>query len=232
MSLEQVREKIREAALKAGRKPEDIALIAVSKTMPAEKIADIYKQGVRAFGENKVQELTAKKSDPLLAGLGIEWHMIGSLQTNKVKQVVGETVMIHSLDRPELAQEIERQAEIKKIPQVDCLIQVNCSGETSKQGLAMNEVESFAAQLKEKRIKIRGLMTIGPLTDDGAKIRAAFRSVKELQQSLKKKFPERDWSVLSMGMSGDYTIAIEEGATLLRIGSAIFGPRPVKKEPS
>jgi PLP dependent protein len=139
---------------------------------------------------------------------------------------VGEVVLIHSLDRMDLAEEIERQAEIKHLEKVDCLIQINSANEQTKSGLALEEVENFVAQHERfKKIRIRGLMTIGPLTEDQEKIRSAFRNVKKLQEHLKQKFPKIDLAILSMGMSGDYKIAIEEGANLLRIGTAVFGKR-------
>ena len=157
--------------------------------------------------------------------------MIGHLQTNKVKQVVGEVELIHSLDRLELAQVIDRQAGLKKIEKVPCLIQVNSSGETTKFGLAPSAVEGFAEALKDLRINLRGLMTIGPRTDDQTQIRRAFqltaqlfKKIGTLRQSSAQK-SSAGWDILSMGMSGDYKIAIEEGANLLRIGSAVFGER-------
>ena len=151
--------------------------------------------------------------------------MIGHLQTNKVRQVAGEVELIHSLDRPELAREIDRQAELKKIARVPCLIQVNSSGEKSKSGLAPSEVIEFAGQVKDLKIQLRGLMTIGPLGQDENEIRRAFRLTAELYRQMASKFSAGEWNILSMGMSGDYKIAIEEGATLLRIGSAVFGQR-------
>lgn len=223
--ISQVQAAIRSAALKAGRRPEEITLMAVSKTVPPERVAAAFKEGITIFGENRVQELLAKKKDPALAGLPIQWHMIGHLQTNKVKQILGQAELIHSLDRAELAEEINRQARHKKIPFVDCLIQVNSSGEETKQGFEIGEVADFISGLGNSSIRIRGLMTIGPLTKDKEKIRKAFSSVKILQLELRKRVPAMDWSILSMGMSGDYEIAIEEGATLVRLGTAIFGAR-------
>jgi PLP dependent protein len=221
------KEKLNQAAAACGRAPDEVRFILVTKTVPAEKILQAAGTGVFDFGENRVQELLAKKKEigdsPEAAK--IRWHMIGHLQTNKVRQVVGEVVMIHSLDRLELADEIERQAVLQKIPQVDCLIQVNSSGESSKFGLMPEEAADFTGKLKGPAIRIRGLMTVGPLTDDIEKVRSAFRRIKELQSELKKKYPQKDWGILSMGMSGDYPEAVREGANLLRIGSAVFGAR-------
>ncbi len=208
----------------------NIQLVLVSKTVPAERVHEAYDTGVRDFGENRVQELLQKK-DALPADA--RWHLIGHLQTNKVKQVLGKTVLIHSLDRPELAEEIERQARLKGIPQVDCLVQVNSSGEKTKYGLELENVADFVSflvpskveGLKPGAIRLRGLMTIGPLTEDAGLVREAFRKTRKLQENLKQKFPSVDWSLLSMGMSGDYKIAIEEGSTLVRIGTAVFGER-------
>lgn len=230
--VEAVRASIREAAVKAGRNPEEISFLAVSKTVEPPKVLEAFFAGVKTFGENRAQNLSSKVNDPTLAKLPLKWHMIGHLQTNKVKQVVGVAELIHSLDSVELAMEIDRQARIKNIRFVDCLIQVNSSGEETKHGFPMDGVADLIPLLKKSAIRPRGLMTIGPLTDDREKIRAAFRSVKKLQQQFQKDFSGYDWSILSMGMSGDYDLAIEEGATLLRIGSGIFGPRPPKGEES
>lgn len=210
-----------------GRVPADVHFILVTKTVPAEKILQAAGAGVLDFGENRVQELLAKKKEigNLPGAANIRWHMIGHLQTNKVRQVVGEVVMIHSLDRLDLADEIERQAVLKKISQVDCLIQINSSGEASKFGMRPEEVAAFTEKLNGPAIRIRGLMTVGPLTDDIEKVRSAFRRTKALQSELKNKYPQKDWGILSMGMSGDYSEAVREGANLLRIGSAVFGAR-------
>ena len=215
---------VRDAILKLRQSiPEGVRFLLVTKTVGEDRVREAFEAGVSDFGENRVQELLAKKKK---LPPGIRWHMIGRLQTNKVKRILGEVVLIHSLDRPELAREIEKQAGVKKIKQVDCLIQVNSSGETSKSGFAPAEVEGFAASLApDSPVRIRGLMAVGPLTEDCEKIRRAFRAVKNLRETLKQKFPERDWGILSMGMSGDYRIAVEEGANWLRIGSAVFGKR-------
>ena len=222
-----MRENIRKNALDAKRSPEDVRFILVTKTVPAEKILQAASCGVADFGENRVQELLAKKKE-MFGKPGVEsfrWHMIGHLQTNKVRQVLMEVALIHSLDRTELAEEIERQAALKKIKSVDCLIQINSSAEASKFGMRPEEAFGFVEKLTGPAIQVRGLMTIGPLTEDPDQIRRAFRLTKDLRSELRKKFPRKDWGILSMGMSGDYSIAIEEGANLVRIGSAVFGER-------
>ncbi|MBI3313375.1 MAG: YggS family pyridoxal phosphate-dependent enzyme [Candidatus Omnitrophica bacterium] len=218
-----LRDSIEEAARKAERRPEEIKLVLVTKTVSAGRIEEAFRAGICDFGENRVQELLEKKKQ---LPAGVRWHMIGHLQTNKVKQVLGEVVLIHSLDRPELAAVIEKEARGQGLKNVDCLIQVNSTGEKTKGGFDPREVPDFVGSLaQDSRIRICGLMTIGPLAGDEKKIRESFHSIKELQEKLKKDFPDKDWRILSMGMSGDYPIAIEEGANMLRIGSAIFGPR-------
>lgn len=201
-------------------------IILVTKTVEPEKIREALQSGLTDLGENRVQELLEKKKifDSEMPGK-IRWHLIGHLQTNKVKQVVGEVELIHSLDRLELAEEIERQAEKKKISKVPCLIQVNISGEETKFGVAPEKAAELAAGISGPAVEVRGLMTIGPLTEDAGKIREAFKKTKALQQELKRKFPKMNWETLSMGMSGDYKIAVEEGASMIRVGTAVFGER-------
>ena len=220
--IQRLKQAIQEVSQRSTRKPEEVQFVLVTKTIDVARIREAFNAGVVDFGENRVQELLKKKKE---LPENVSWHMIGHLQTNKVKQIVGEVVLIHSLDRLELAQEIHHQAEVKGLGEIDCLIQVNSSGEKTKYGLELNQVESFVSSIRELKIKIRGLMTIAPFTEAEAKIRQSFRSVHDLQEQMKQKFSEDDWGILSMGMSGDYRIAIEEGSTLLRVGSAIFGER-------
>lgn len=218
-----LRTAISDIALRCGRDPKEIQWILVTKTVSVDRILSVFEAGITDFGENRVQELF-KKKDQLPPQ--IRWHMVGHLQTNKVKYVLDHIVLIHSLDRVDLALEIEEQASEKAIENVDCLIQVNSSGEETKYGFEIEDVEGFVESLPpQSRIRIRGLMTIGPLTEDRDRIRRAFKAMKSLQGRLKKCFPEKDWNILSMGMSNDYDIAIEEGANLLRIGTAFFGSR-------
>ena len=215
------------ACRRAGRDAAEVRIVYVTKTVGEEKVREAAAAGARDFGENRVQELCQKEAalKEEQARLGFRWHMIGHLQTNKVKDVAGKTELIHSLDRSELAEALEKQAAAKGLSKIDCLIQVNTSAEASKFGLAPVEVDAFVSKLKLTAVHLRGLMTIGPLTEDREKIRQAFRLLRLLRDDLQKKFPLHSWSELSMGMSGDYEIAIEEGATLIRVGTAVFGER-------
>ncbi|MDP3921116.1 MAG: YggS family pyridoxal phosphate-dependent enzyme [Candidatus Omnitrophota bacterium] len=221
--LEHVREVIRQTAAKVGRDPAGIRYILVSKFAAADKILTAYNAGARVFGENRLQEFVGKKQE---LPSDIAWHFVGHLQTNKVKQVVGEVALIHSLDREELAHEIERQAGRKGIAKVPCLVEVNISGEAAKGGFDPDEVKSFIQSIDpDSPIELHGLMTIGPLTENKDEIKLAFRRMKKLFNGLREAVPQAPWDTLSMGMSGDYSIAIEEGANLLRIGRAVFGAR-------
>ena len=184
-----------------------------------EVIWDAYRLGCRDFGENRVQEWLEKKNK---LPDDIRWHMIGHLQTNKVKDCAGEAALIHSVDSVKLAQAIEKAAAAKN-QIVDCLVQVNTSGEASKFGVAPGEAEKLVEAVFP-HLKLKGLMTIGPLTDDATKTRASFRLLKELFEKI-KKVSKPDFTILSMGMSSDFEIAIEEGANLIRIGTAVFGAR-------
>ncbi len=224
--ISDLKKSIEAIAKRAARPYDAIRFILVTKGVASVRILEARDAGIRDFGENRVQELLIKKE---ALPSDINWHFIGHLQTNKVKfllEHITSLSLLHSLDRPELAREIDREARLKGISQVPCLVQINSSGEETKGGFLPEETESFVSELPEdSAVLIRGLMTIGPLTEDREKIRGAFRRVKELQERLTKRFPEKDWSILSMGMSSDYEIAIEEGANLLRIGTAVFGPR-------
>jgi len=234
-NIENLKLSIKDAAEKAQRDPELIRWVLVSKLFPVEAIQEAFACGIQDFGESRAQEYSHKKEQ---LPSHIRWHFIGHLQSNKVKYLLnnplGDEVglpLIHSLDRRDLAGEIERQAGIRGISRVPCLIQVNSSEETSKRGFSFDDVYQFVSDLgNESAIWLRGLMTIAPLTKDQERIRKAFRSVKELQKKLADEFPNRDWNILSMGMSGDYKIAIEEGANLLRIGTAVFGQRAKKND--
>lgn len=217
-------------AQKAGRSAKEIQLVLVTKTVPVAVIREAYDAGCRHFGENRVQELLDKENK---LPADIRWHFIGHLQTNKVKYLLGDFVqkhgvppLIHSLDRPELAAEIQTQAARHKIAEVACLVQVNISGEISKYGFSPDQAAGFIKTFcPDSVLKFKGLMAIGPLTDNKEKIRQAFRSLVQLEQQLKREFGQWEWGILSMGMSGDYEIAIEEGANMLRIGSRVFGER-------
>ncbi len=224
-NLETLREKIEAARARSGRSAQDIQLVLVTKTIPAEVISEAYKLGCRDFGENRVQEWREKSR---ALPNDIRWHLIGHLQTNKVKYCVGarhaSPVLIHSVDSLKLANTINKEAA-RKDQIVDCLIQVNTSGEDTKFGVAPNEAEKLAeAVLNLPQLALKGLMTIGPLTDDATKTRASFKMLRELFEKIKKT-AKPDFKILSMGMSSDFEIAIEEGSNLIRIGTAVFGAR-------
>ena len=219
-NVRRLRVSIEEIAGRVGFHGGDIRLVLVTKTVQPARILEAYEAGERDFGENRVQEWDGKKD---VLPEDIRWHLIGHLQTNKVKYVIGRVSLIHSLDRLELADAIEKQAKAKAIAEVPCLVQVNMSGEESKFGLDPGGVEPFIQQMSQRpRVKILGLMAIGPLTEDAAKIRECFRRTRELLDKLRMQFPQYAWDILSMGMSADYRIAVEEGANMLRIGSLVF----------
>ncbi len=200
-----------------------VTLVAVSKTKPAEEILTVYSMGQRIFGENKVQELL-QKSDQLPKD--IQWHLIGHLQSNKVKQVVPAVTMIHSVDSPNLLREVHLEA--KKINRtIDVLLQIHIAQEETKFGLSTEEAkEIMNGQLENlTSINIRGLMGIASFTTNEEQVRNEFRSLKTFFDQMKNQKRNLDFSILSMGMSGDYKIAIEEGSNMVRIGSAIFGSR-------
>jgi len=221
-NLRIVKEKIEHAARKAGRAPASVKLIAVTKTVPADIIKHAVAAGVTALGENKAQEMLFKQ--PLLPP-DLEWHFIGRLQSNKVKSVIGKVSLIHSLDSWKLALTINDFA-LKTGRQVIVLVQVNISGETSKQGLPPAQAADFIKEvITLKGIKIRGLMTIAPETADPEEVRPVFRDLRLLAGRLKNIFPGVDLEYLSMGMSSDFVVAVEEGSNMLRLGTAIFGPR-------
>ncbi len=222
-NLMQVRKNIEAACQKAGRNPEEVTLIAVSKTKPVPMLEEAYQAGSRDFGENKVQEIMDKS--PVLPD-DIRWHMIGHLQRNKVKYIVDKVSLVHSVDSLRLAEEISRQAE-KKQTELDILVEVNIAQEESKFGTSRAE----AAQLVEKIAKlpcihVKGLMTIPPFVEHPEENRKYFRQIKELSVDIEKKNIDNvSMSVLSMGMTNDYMVAVEEGATMVRVGTGIFGER-------
>ncbi len=206
--------------------PSHIKLIAVSKTHPVEKILAVYNAGHKIFGENKVQEMVAKYDQ---LPKDIQWHMIGHLQTNKVKYIVPFVTMIHSLDSEKLMAEIDKRA--KKVNRViDCLLEIHIAEEESKFGLSFDQAEELISSgifKKYPNVNIRGLMGMATFTEDKEQIRREFRSLKQFFDLLKEKYfaDKPDFNELSMGMSGDYKIAIEEGSTMVRIGTGIFGKR-------
>ncbi|MDN5346829.1 MAG: dependent protein [Clostridia bacterium] len=220
--LAQVRERIAAAAKRAGRRPEDITLVGVTKTVPVEIIQEAVAAGLRDLGENRVQELVAK--EPLIKG--VNWHMIGHLQRNKVKQVLGKISLLHSLDSLALARELEKRAEAEG-KSLEVLIEVNVGGEETKFGLPPAAVIPFIKEITNfPALKLRGLMTVAPLVDDPEKVRPVFRRMAALKREVEAlKLPGVEMRYLSMGMTNDFEVAIEEGANMVRIGTAIFGPR-------
>ena len=222
-NLQQVEENIKKACKKSGRDRADVTLIAVSKTKPVEMLQTVYDCGVRDFGENKVQEMCDKME--VLPG-DIKWHMIGHLQTNKVKYIVGRTELIHSVDSVHLAAEIQKQA-VKKDVIVPILIEVNIAEEESKFGIQKEDTIAMVRQIAEMdHLRIKGLMTIAPFVENAEDNRLYFREIKQLSVDIKNQNIDNvSMDVLSMGMTGDYEVAIEEGATLVRVGTGIFGER-------
>lgn len=221
--LQEVEKRIQAACDRAGRKREEVTLIAVSKTKPVETLQEAYDLGVRIFGENKVQELTAKyESLPK----DIHWHMIGHLQTNKVKYIIDKAELIHSVDSLKLAETIEKEAAKHDLI-ADILVEVNVAEEESKFGMKMEEVIPFVEKVSAfPHVRVRGLMTIAPFVEDPEENRSIFADLHKLYIDIKKKNHDNDTvSVLSMGMTNDYEVAIEEGATMVRVGTGIFGAR-------
>lgn len=221
--LEEVRKHIEDACRRAGRNPEEVTLIAVSKTKPVPMLMEAYDAGARDFGENKVQEILNKKPE---LPEDIRWHMIGHLQRNKVHQVIDKAVLIHSVDSLRLAQQIEDDAA-KLGLDVDILLEVNVAREESKYGFLMEEVEDAIMQIKDfPHVHIKGLMTIAPFVDNPETNRPVFARLRKLSVDIDaKKVNNITMSILSMGMTNDYQVAIEEGATMVRVGTGIFGAR-------
>ena len=222
-NISEVKKRISEAAKAAGRNENEVTLIAVSKTKPVEMIKEAYDTGIRDFGENKVQEIMKKY--PLLPS-DIRWHLIGHLQTNKVKYIIDKVCMIHSVDSLKLAEEISRQA-VKHNVTVDILIEVNVAGEDTKFGVKPEDTIDLCRSISTlPGIRIRGLMTVAPFTSDPEENRPVFCALRQLFVDIDgKNIDNVCMDCLSMGMSGDYTVAIEEGATFVRVGTSIFGQR-------
>ena len=222
-NLESVEARIQAACDRAGRKRDEVTLIAVSKTKPVSMLQEAYDLGVRIFGENKVQEIRDKYE---ALPKDIEWHMIGHLQTNKVKYIVDKVKLIHSVDSLKLAETIEKEAE-KHNCTADILLEVNVAEEESKFGLKSEEVLPLYDEIRQySHINVRGLMTIAPFVDNPEKNRTIFADLRKLYVDIKEKNIDNDTvSILSMGMTNDYEVAIEEGATMVRIGNGIFGAR-------
>ena len=222
-NLQDVEARVAAACRRAGRAREDVTLIAVSKTKPIDMLEEVYAAGTRDFGENKVQEMMDKYE---ILPKDIRWHMIGHLQRNKVKYLIGKTELIHSVDSLRLAQEISRQS-VKHGVTTDILIEVNVAGEESKFGTGCEEaVDLVEAAALLPGIRILGLMTIAPYVDDPEDNRLYFKELKKLSVDIaRKNIDNVRVDILSMGMTGDFEVAIEEGATHVRVGTGIFGER-------
>jgi len=223
-NLEALENRIECACLESGRQRSELLLVAVTKTVAFERIIEASRTGLTAFGENKVQEASQKIPKFKELGLIAGWHMIGHLQTNKAKQAVRLFDIIESIDSLKLAQSVAKEAMAEN-KSIDILLEVNSSGEESKNGFSPNEVVAAAGEIgKMGNLNLRGLMTIGPFTDDSDKIEKAFENTRNLFEQMKREFGA-DIDTLSMGMSDDLEYAIKHGSTELRIGTAIFGIR-------
>jgi len=222
-NLEIIRERIEKAAAKSGRKAEDIMLVAVSKTVEPEKIIKAIDEGITELGENRVQELVQKYD---IINRDCNWHLIGHLQTNKVKYIVDKVKLIHSVDRYSLAAEINTRAQ-KIGKKVDILVQVNISGEQSKFGAAAQDALELIRKISElENLRVRGLMTIAPYTTNPEAVRYVFSGLRKLSIDIEKEnINNINMEYLSIGMSNDFEVAIEEGANIVRIGTALFGER-------
>ena len=221
-NLQEIRNHILAAQSRSPRAAKEVKLLAVSKTKPLEMIEEAYAAGQWEFGENKVQELVLKQE----ALPEAHWHLIGHLQKNKVKYIIGKTELIHSLDGIALADEIEKRSAAQNIV-TDCLVQVNIAEEESKSGLFVSALSGFLDKMAERpHLHVCGLMTIGPIVDSPEEIRPVFATLRRLFEREKARhLPHAEMRWLSMGMSHDYEIAIEEGANIVRVGSSIFGAR-------
>ena len=238
-ALGQVRERVAQAALRAGRQPSAVKLVAVSKTFSAQAVREAIEAGQRDFGENRVEEALPKMAAPEILGAGqaVHWHLIGHLQSRKAKDAVGTFDLIHSVDSLKLAQTLDRRAgAMPTPPRVRVLLECNVSGEASKEGFDVSNWQSdpavfdhFAREvgllLMLPNIEVDGLMTMAPVVDQPEQTRPIFARLRALREALCERYPQTNWSQLSMGMSDDFEAAIAEGSTLVRIGRAIFGTR-------
>ena len=228
-NIAEIRSRMEAAAIRSGRDPKDVLLIAVTKLHEPDEMEEAIAAGVTDIAENKVQEIQ-KKFD--LIQSPVRWHLIGHLQTNKVKYIIDKVVMIHSVDSLKLAQEIDKRAEAAG-KTMDVLLQVNAAHEESKFGLDPKDVSGVMQEILNEcpHVRIRGLMHIAPYAEDPEEVRPYFREVKELYDALAKTdHPNADFKYLSMGMSHDFEAAIEEGANIIRVGTSIFGERDYSKK--
>lgn len=231
-NLRLIQARIAEAAVRAGRDPKEITLVAVSKTFPADTILAAYALGVRHFGENRVEEASEKIPTVNAQAKGITWHFIGHLQSRKVKDAAPLFDFVHSIDSVSLARKLDaRAAALGTLRAIPILLEVNVSGEETKYGFAPAPRENFFAAVRQilelGHLDAQGLMTIAPIVQpaEQARPRFTFRALRELRDELRLRFPDRAWQHLSMGMTDDFEAAIAEGATIIRIGRAIFGER-------
>lgn len=222
-----VERRVCEACARAGRNRDEVTLIAVSKTKPLEAIEELITIGVTEFGENKVQEMCQKEEH---SSKPVHWHMIGTLQRNKVKYIVDKAHLIHSVDSLKLAQEIQKEA-VKKQAEPSILIEVNIGNEETKSGVAYEEAENLVKEIALlPNVHVKGLMCIAPFVENPEENREHFRRMEALRKKLQaENIPGVEMTELSMGMTGDFEVAIEEGATFVRVGTAIFGERNYTK---
>ncbi|MCI1721368.1 MAG: YggS family pyridoxal phosphate-dependent enzyme [Lachnospiraceae bacterium] len=222
-NLNLVKKRIEEACAKSGRNPKDVTLVAVSKKKPEEDILELYRAGQRDFGENYIQELRTKQED---LPKDIRWHMIGHLQRNKVKYIAGTIAMIHSVDSLELAETIDREA-LKNGRIIPILMEVNVAGEESKFGVRPEEADALAEQISHlQNVRLQGFMTSAPFAENPEEDRPVFRNLRKLSVDIgQKNYNNVTVDALSMGMTNDYSVAVEEGSTIVRVGTAIFGAR-------
>jgi hypothetical protein len=223
-NIEQLRQTIRDTCFRCGRKPEDVLLLAVTKTFPAAMIQEAVAAGILDFGENYVQELNKKKQE--LQNSNVRWHFIGHLQSNKVRHIAGYAHLVHSVDNLRVAEEMNKRAE-QASRRVDILLEVHTTDEATKFGVLPEKTLDLVKQVSNyKNVRVAGLMTMGPFSDDPNDSRPCFRQVVDLKKRIEQEgIPNVSMEHLSMGMTHDFEVAIEEGATIVRIGTAIFGPR-------
>ena len=228
LNIRRIRERVADAAERSGRDPDSVLLTAVSKLHSAEEVEEAAAAGITDVAENKVQELCAKQ--PLVKA-GLNWHLIGHLQTNKVRQIIGKVKLIQSVDSLHLALEIDKRSAAAGL-KTDILIQVNAAGEEQKSGVAPELTEQLIREisLQCSNVNIKGIMHIAPFAEDPEDVRIYFRQVRELYERIGAlDIPRVNFETLSMGMSGDFEVAIEEGSNAVRIGTAIFGARDYSK---
>ncbi|MEI3162152.1 MAG: YggS family pyridoxal phosphate-dependent enzyme [Lachnospirales bacterium] len=225
-NLDLINEKIKIAAEKSGRKREDVLLLAVSKTVDVPRIKEAVDLGLVDLGENKPQEINWKYFEIE----NVRWHQIGHLQTNKVKYIIDKVCLIHSVDSLKLAEEISKRAKAKDIT-MDVLVEINIAGEEAKSGVPLSEAEELAVEIsKLDNIRVKGLMTVAPFVENPEDNREYFKQMKKLFVDIKEKnYNNIDMQYLSMGMTNDYEIAVEEGANIVRIGTGLFGARDYSK---